>query len=206
MIYEVRTYDIKPHSMPEALKRFGDAYPARAKYSELAACWTTEIGPLNQLIHVWGYENAGERDRVRGEARKESGWPPAMKELIVDMASEVFIPCPFSPHLTPGDPGPIYEMRIYKIAPGEIPQMIKRWEGAVEERMARSPLAVAMYTDHGPLNKFVHIWPYKSLEHRAETRAKAIADGIWPPKATAAGAALKQQNLIMVPAPFSPMQ
>lgn len=206
MIYEVRTYDMKPHSMPEVLKRFGDAYPVRAKYSELAACWTTEIGPLNRLIHVWGYESAGERDRIRAETGKEKGWPPNMKEFINTMTSEIFIPFPFSPALTPGDYGPVYEMRSYTVGPGEIPAVIDRWAPAIEGRMERSPLAVAMYTDLGPLNKFVHIWPYKSLEHRAEVRAKAVADGIWPPKGTGGGAALTQQNLIMVPAPFSPMQ
>ena len=48
MIYEVRTYDLKPRSMEEFEKRFGDAYEKRKKHSELAAFWHTEIGPLNQ--------------------------------------------------------------------------------------------------------------------------------------------------------------
>jgi hypothetical protein len=207
MIYEVRSYDMKPHSMGEVLKRFGDAYPTRAKYSELVACWTTDIGPLNRLIHVWGYESAAERDRIRAEASKDKNWPPAMKEFIVNMTSELFIPFPFSPAMTPGDFGPIYEMRSYTVGPGEIPAVVDRWAPSIEARMERSPLAVAMYTDLGPLNKFVHIWPYKSFEHRAETRAKAVADGIWPPKSDSpAGAALTQENLIMLPTPFSPMQ
>ena len=37
MIYEVRTYDIKPRSLPEVEKRFGEMYEKRRKYSELAA-------------------------------------------------------------------------------------------------------------------------------------------------------------------------
>ena len=37
MIYEVRTYDIKPRSLAEVEKRFGEAYEKRKKYSELAA-------------------------------------------------------------------------------------------------------------------------------------------------------------------------
>lgn len=207
MIYEVRTYDVKPHTMPEVLKRIGDAYPVRAKYSEMAACWTTEIGPLHRLIHVWGYESAGDRERVRAEAAPDKGWPPDIKEFMIDATSEIFIPFPFSPALTPGNYGPVYEMRIYTVGIGEISAVVDRWGPWIEGRMERSPLAVAMYTDLGRLNKFVHIWPYKSLEHRAEVRAQAVADGIWPPKATgSAGAALTQQNLIMVPAPFSPMQ
>ena len=37
MIYEMRTYDIKPRSLPEVEKRFGEAYEKRKKYSELGA-------------------------------------------------------------------------------------------------------------------------------------------------------------------------
>jgi len=53
MIYEVRTYDLQPHSIPEVEKRFGEAYEYRKKVSPLAAFFHTEIGPLNQIIHIW---------------------------------------------------------------------------------------------------------------------------------------------------------
>ena len=58
MIYEIRTYDLRPGSVPEVIKRFGEGYEHRTKYSELAAFWYTEIGPLNQIIHIWPYEDA----------------------------------------------------------------------------------------------------------------------------------------------------
>ena len=48
MIYEIRTYDLKPGSQPEVEKRFAAAYEHRRKHSELAAFWHTEIGALNQ--------------------------------------------------------------------------------------------------------------------------------------------------------------
>src|SRR5438128_877024 len=71
MIYEMRTYDLKPRSLAEVEKRFGEAYEKRKKYSELAAFWHTEIGPLNQIIHVWGYKDLEERGRIREVAVKE---------------------------------------------------------------------------------------------------------------------------------------
>ena len=54
MIIEMRTYTLRPGSIAEAEKRFGAALPAREKHSKLAAFWHTEVGPLNQIIHVWG--------------------------------------------------------------------------------------------------------------------------------------------------------
>ena len=57
MIYEFRTYTLKPGSLAEVEKRFGEAYEHRKKFSPLTAFWHTEIGPLNEIIHVWGYKD-----------------------------------------------------------------------------------------------------------------------------------------------------
>ena len=51
MIYEVRTYDLKPGAIPQAEEAFAEALPHREKYGPIAAFWHTEIGPLNQIIH-----------------------------------------------------------------------------------------------------------------------------------------------------------
>ena len=55
MIVEIRTYTLKPGSTAQFEERFGAALPVRAKVSPLAAFWHSEVGPLNQVIHVWPY-------------------------------------------------------------------------------------------------------------------------------------------------------
>ena len=97
MIYEIRTYGIAPGSLAEVESRFGAAYEYRKKYSELAAFWHTEIGPLNQIIHVWGYQDLAERTKIREAAVKDGTWPPKTAEFIVNMRSEIMIPFSFSP-------------------------------------------------------------------------------------------------------------
>ena len=92
MIYEMRTYDIKPRSLPEVEKRFGEAYEKRKKYSELAAFWHTEIGPLNQIIHVWGYKDLEERNKIREAAVKRIGiglQGPSTFRLVRDTRAEI---------------------------------------------------------------------------------------------------------------------
>ena len=97
MIVEMRTYTLQPGTVPQFEERFAAALPARAKVSPLAAFWHTEVGPLNQVIHVWPYENLEERTRLRAEATKLDGWPPNVREFVVDQTSQIFIPAPFSP-------------------------------------------------------------------------------------------------------------
>ena len=206
MIYELRTYTCSPIGLQEEIEAYGSAYPARAKYSDLAGIWYTDIGPLNQLIHLWPYENAEERLKIRETSFNDPGWPPVTaNRVLVDMQSEIYFPTSFCPELQTGKLGPVYEMRTYTIGYGDLPELLKIWEAALEERVKFSPLLVAMVSEHGPLNRFVHIWPYESLQHRTEVRNEAAASGHWPPKGGKAFA-VKQECKIMLPTPFSPLQ
>lgn len=204
MIYEMRTYDLKPRTLPEVLKRWAEAYDKRSKLSELAAFWYTEIGPLNQIIHVWPYKDLEERKRIRAAAMATGNWPPVTGEFILNMQSDIFIPWEGSPLLPTGDVGPYFEMRTYTLAPGDQGKVQKAWAPALAEREKISPVIATWYSELGRLNKFVHIWPYKSLDARTEARGKAIASGTWPPSGPYNTVA--QENKILLAAPFSPIR
>jgi len=206
MIYEFRTYTLKPTTVPEVLKRFGEGYEHRKKYSALAALWYTEIGPLNQIVHVWPYQDAGERARIRAEAQKDPQWPPPIHEFLVKMESEIYVSFPFGPELKPGKFGPVFEMRSYMVKPGTgLPSTMERWEKQLPKRTAISPLLFVGSTDTGALGKYIHIWPYPSLEERGRIRKHAVETGAWPPPGGGDNL-LSQENKIMLPAPFSPIQ
>jgi hypothetical protein len=206
MIVEFRTYTLNPGSTPEFEKRFAEALPNRTKVSPLAAFWHTEVGPLNQVIHVWPYEDLAARTRLREEATKQQGWPPNTREFVVHQKSQIFIPAPFSPKLEPRELGGIYEIRMYTLKPGAIPSQIDRWSTAIDARTKLSPLAFAGHSELGDLNIWCHIWAYKDANHRAEIREKARKEGIWPPKGGQPGTMLKQENMLVVPASFSPLR
>ncbi|MBI2166393.1 MAG: NIPSNAP family protein [Chloroflexi bacterium] len=203
MIYEVRTYILKPGTVPEFEKRFAETLPHREKYSRLAAFWHTEFGPLNQVVHIWPYEDLGHRTQVRAEASQDPHWPPKAADLIVTMESEIHNPAPFMRPMGNEKLGNIYEMRMYTYQYGAIPEVIKRWGAVIEEREKHSPLAACMYSEIGGLNKWVHIWPYASLEERTRIREEAAKGGKWP--APTRDLMLRQENKLLIPAPFSPM-
>ena len=208
MIYEVRTYDLIVRGVPDTIKAFADCIEERQKLSPLVAFWYTEIGHLNQIVHIWQYEDANHRAEVRAEAVKHDWWPPKIRPYILRQNAEICVPWEFSPLMEPGEHGPYYEMRSYLIQPGYMPQAKERWLQAIHERMERSPMSVVMETDVGQASKIMHIWPYKSLDERQAIRDKALADGLWPP-APKPGDTLEvqhQENKIMLPAPFSPMR
>jgi NIPSNAP len=206
MIIEMRTYTLRPGTMAEVEKRFGEALPNRLKHgNQLAAVWHTEVGPLNQFIHVWAYESFAQRDAVRGAAIKAGGWPPKIGEFIVEMKNEVFHPAPFSPPLEPRQIGPLFEIRQYTLIPGAIPGLIERWSEKIEGRQKFSPLVAGMYSEFGALNKWVHIWAYKDANERNSVRAAASATGQWPAR-NPPGVVVKQENAFVMPADCSPIR
>ena len=211
MIFEMRTYDLKPRTQPEVVKRFGEAYEKRKQLSEMAAFWHTEIGPLNQIIHIWPYKDLEERTRIRAEAVKSGVWPPKISEFVLNMRSEIMVPFSFAPPFPKGDAGPYFEMRTYTYHPGDLPKIMQDWEAALPVRQALSPVAALWYSELGSLNRFVHIWPYQSLDQRMDTRKRALETGKWPPasKDPETGspryAMVAQESKILTAAVFSPV-
>ena len=205
MIVEFRTYTLQPGSVATVEERFGQALPNRAKLSPLAAFWHTEVGPLNRVIHVWAYDSFEERTRIRAASQKLEGWPPNIREFVTEQQSEIFLPAPFSPKLEPRQLGNLYEIRTYTLKPGGIPGVIDRWSTQIAERIKLSPLAGAWYSELGGLNRWCHIWAYKDAAERFAVRERARNEGVWPPRGGQPGATLKQENMLVVPASFSPL-
>lgn len=207
MIYEVRTYRLKLRMVPEFLKVFEEAYEnGRKQLSPLAAFFISEVGPLNEVIHIWPYKDLAERESVRAEAAEAGVWPPDVNGMIHEMKAEIFNPFPFMTEFLSGEHGPLFEYREYAVNPGTIPGIINGWKDAIDARMELSPCAMAMHTEIGSLSRYVHIWPYKSFEHRAQVRADGVAKGVWPPKGSPKGAIITQDNKLLFAAPFSPLR
>ena len=207
MIYEIRTYSFTSGSVKWFEAGFAEAIPYRLKYSKLGAFWKTAIGPLNEALHIWLYDDLKHREQARAEALNDPNWdgPRAPSSMYVWNDTEVFHPAPFMrPWGETQELGNIYEMRMYTYKPGTIPEVLKRWGEAIPYREKYSPLAAAWYTNVGGLNKFIHVWPYANLAEREKVRAEANKDPHWP--APTREFLVRQENKILTPAPFSPMR
>ena len=206
MIFEMRTYLLKPGTPLQAEQAFGERIEARSKLSRIAGFWRTEVGTLNQSIHIWPYKDVNERDQIRAEAVKSGVWPPKIADFVLDMESKILHPAPFSPAFEPGEHGNIYEFRTYTYGPGAIPKVIEAWTPRIKARSAVSPLIFAGFTDIGALNQWVHVWAYKNMADRETRRAQAMKPGVWPPPRHESVTLLKQENKFAVPASWSPLR
>ena len=103
----------------------------------------------------------------------------------------------------------IYEERTYTLHPGKVPEMLKTWEELALPVMPRilGNFVGYFYTDFGQLNQVVHIWGYDSHEERRRRRAELQASPDFQPYLEKALPLVqRQENRLLVPAPYSPLK
>ena len=70
-------------------------------------------------------------------------------EFIVKMNSDIVHPFPFVSEVKPGKMGPVFELRSYTYKRGELPDITKRWESEIHDRIKVSPVALAVGIELG---------------------------------------------------------
>lgn len=105
MIVEQRTYTLKPGAVAEWLKRYQEEGLAIQQpiLGTLVGYFFTETGPLNQIVHMWAFEDFADRDRRRATLKADSRWTrylATVSQHLVAQESRILIPAPFSPRPT----------------------------------------------------------------------------------------------------------
>lgn len=54
-VYELRTYSIKPQHVKDFLTLTSEEFHLRTSQSKLIGYWTSELGGLNEVVHLWEY-------------------------------------------------------------------------------------------------------------------------------------------------------
>jgi hypothetical protein len=102
MIVEERIYTLYPGKVPEFVRLYkaeGMAIQTRI-LGRMVGWFTSEIGPLNQIVHMWGYDSFEERLRRRAEMAADPGWQAyvaKVQPLLLHMENKILIPTEFSP-------------------------------------------------------------------------------------------------------------
>ena len=103
MIVEERCYVIR---MPYGPADYLAAYEAegmalqRAKLGNLLGFFGTEIGELNSLVHLWGYDSFEDRTRRRAELAADPQWQSFLgkvRPMLDSMTTRLLLPTQFSP-------------------------------------------------------------------------------------------------------------
>lgn len=102
MIYEMRTYRMKTGTVPGYLKLVEEEgiVVQKSHLGGLVGYFFSEIGALNEIVHIWAYSDLVDRETRRANLAKDPAWQvflPKIQALIETMDNKILKPAAFSP-------------------------------------------------------------------------------------------------------------
>lgn len=102
MIYELRTYRLRAGATPEYVRLVAEEGIAiqQSHLGNLIGYFVSDIGPLNQIVHIWAFNDLNDRETRRAALIKDAAWLafiPKIQALIEEMESKILKPTSFSP-------------------------------------------------------------------------------------------------------------
>ena len=102
MIVEERIYSLVIGKAPEFLALYEAEGLAiqRPILGRMVGYFTSEIGPLNQIVHMWAYRDEAERNERRARLAADPRWRDFVRKirpLQISQENKILRPAPFSP-------------------------------------------------------------------------------------------------------------
>lgn len=102
MIVEQRTYRFKAGKVPTFMTIYEEKGLEIQKriLGNLIGYFATEIGPLNETVHLWGYASLDDRAARRAALMADEGWRAFLAEILplLEMQeTKILLPTGFSP-------------------------------------------------------------------------------------------------------------
>jgi NIPSNAP len=100
MIIDHRTYTLRPGTIATYVKLYeSQGYPIQSRHLGKPLGWFTsmDIGQLNQIVHLWAYEDLAERAKKRAAMQADPEWQAFVKEastMIMTMENKILTPGP----------------------------------------------------------------------------------------------------------------
>lgn len=102
MIVEERIYALHIGAVPQYLAQYEEEGLAiqRPTLGRMVGYFSTEIGPLHQIVHLWAYKDMAERGERRARLTADPRWKAyavKTRPLQINQENKILVPAPFSP-------------------------------------------------------------------------------------------------------------
>lgn len=102
MILEERTYTLQAGKVPEYFRIEGEhgAKIYLETMGRVVGIFATEVGELNQVVHMVAFDDLADRTRRRTALRANPDWEAyasQVRPMIVRQQNRLLVPAPFSP-------------------------------------------------------------------------------------------------------------
>lgn len=102
MLVEQRTYVLNVGKVQEYLKIYEEEgfYIQKPILGNFVGYFSTEIGQLNQVVHMWAYEDLNDRAARRATLVANEHWQAYAAKarlLVLNQETKILVPAKFSP-------------------------------------------------------------------------------------------------------------
>jgi len=100
MFVDMRTYTLKNGNVPKFLKLYEEeGLEVQTRIlGQMVGYYFTDIGPLNQIVHMWGYKSMDDRWERRKALQASQEWQDyavQMRPLVDHIENKILVPAPF---------------------------------------------------------------------------------------------------------------
>ncbi len=101
MYIEIRTYRLRNGAIPDYLAAVTEGIEIQRRHlGTLVGYYSSEIGPINQIVHIWAFASLDDREARRAALMADPDWRaflPRIRDLIDVAETKIMKPAPFSP-------------------------------------------------------------------------------------------------------------
>lgn len=207
MIYELTVDTVKSMRAPEYLELIAGTLTETWTdgHGQLVGSWVSDIGQLNEVIHLWCFRDLNERERFYADlSQRRAGIEDKARALEKRRTSTILRA--LMDVTPPPSSGYVYELRHYWLMSGTTPQWAKLFLDAMPARKQYSTVVGLWAAEGDRGNEVYHLWAYKDLKERAEVRAVALRNTAWQAFVIADTPLLDEmENTILLPTRYSPL-
>ena len=101
MYIEIRTYRLSNGAIPDYLAAVAEGIEIQRRHlGTLVGYYSSEIGPINQIVHIWAFASLDDREARRAALMADPDWRaflPRIRDLIEVAETKIMKPAAFSP-------------------------------------------------------------------------------------------------------------
>jgi hypothetical protein len=102
MILDHRTYELHPGKLREFLTLYeAEGFPVQTRHlGKPFAFFTTEVGNVNEIIHIWAYADFADRQSRRAAMQADPAWQAYLAKassLFKRLRNSIVLPTSFAP-------------------------------------------------------------------------------------------------------------
>ena len=212
MINELRMYTTRPGKMKDVVNasatvaqkiRGGDTY------GKLIGHWWSEIGKMNQYVHMWEYKDPEEMRRLRSELAAKEDWKNKFVPLVGPniLTQEIRLLRPLTEIKKPVNSSNIYELKIIKLNIGQSAKWAKKFLEIVD-LIENSSINIGIWnTELQDPNEIISLWSHPNLENMSKYWCDLESNKHWNDFNNYQENSVKsEENIILKSSVCSPLQ